>query len=42
MSDTTIKKVEAASSPRGEMGQNISLQESACPCGYGIWSQEPK
>ena len=23
-SDTTIKKVEAASSPRGEMGQNIS------------------
>ena len=42
MPDITIKKVEAASSPRGEMGQNILLLESGCPCGSGFWSQEPK
>jgi hypothetical protein len=31
MSDTTIKKVEAASSPRGEMGQKYLVAESVEP-----------
>ena len=39
MSDTTIKKVEAASSPRGEMGQRYLVAGKRVS--MRIWIDEP-
>ena len=38
MPDTTIKKVEARSSPRGEMSQKDSSPASAFRCASGLTS----
>jgi hypothetical protein len=39
MSDTTIKKVEAATSPKGEMGQNYLV--SGKRVSMRLWCEEP-
>ena len=38
MADTTIKKVEAGSSPRGEMGQKYLVAGGVSRCAFGSMS----
>jgi hypothetical protein len=40
MPDTTIKKVEADTSPEGEMGQRYLVAEMAFQCVYGWKNRE--
>jgi hypothetical protein len=40
MTDTTIKKVEAGSSPKGEMGQKYLVAGSACRSVSGLTNQK--